>query len=188
MFLSAICAFSYWLFYQYYHVYHTRPISKYEGAFIKWLSVVLLMDFLNAHVSMSVLLFYSIGDIVILWNESISIIFFLIGHLIFISQHIPFHDLIPMCTALALASIFFSVYMYEHHYVRSKRVCIKTAILYFLYMLILAYLLVSSLHNYYYGFIFFVISDIGIGFDIEWLYLLEFPLYYISLLYFIWHF
>lgn len=180
MFLSLTCAALYWFFYQYYHVYHTRPIGKYEAALVKWLSVVLLAETLDAPMSMFIFWFYSIGDIVILWNQHLAVLFFMIGHLIFLAMHIPMHNFFVMLGAFGLSSTFFSAYLYQN----KLTIDLKEMFLYFSYMLILGYLLVSTIYHEYYGFILFVLSDIGIGFQIKNLYLLEFPLYYTSLLYF----
>jgi hypothetical protein len=153
---------------------------------------------------------YSLGDIVLVWDEPSSLPFFGIGHVAFIIATSA-SDLIPGIAAAVChhvpAICDNNVLIGDGHvmyYIGIAHVCsvsltaivsvfwvmrngYKSILAYGLYMYTLAMALFVGLCYESYGVVLFVISDIIIGFRIHRLHLLSYPLYYASLIYFSLH-
>jgi len=121
-----------------------------------------------------VILFYLIGDLIIVWNELISLHFFIIGHLICIISyiiHLPW--LIFLCILLSPALLLISMIVYI--------ILGEPDVIYLIYTYILTIILVITTINGYYGFILMILSDIIIISRISSVQFLTWPLYYISI-------
>jgi hypothetical protein len=150
---------------------------------------------------------YSLGDIVLLWDEPSSLPFFGIGHVAFVIATSA-RDLIPsvavtichyiptICDEKIIVGESHVMYYIGVCHVASVAltltVCLlwiirngyKSILAYGLYMYLLAMALLVGICYESYGVILFVISDIIIGFRISKLHALSYPLYYASLIYF----
>lgn len=196
---AIVAAFIYW-FVDNHNTYcseklHSCLKSKTLLAIIKWISVCILVILsidlshtLNVLKS-GVLLLYSIGDVIIVWKESYSILFFMSGHILLI-LHALFKDLwehivvnhiglwLWLSSSIFICSV--SSFLLRLHRTDIEN---KEFLLYILYIFTLALVLIlPTLASKYHGTIFFVISDVLIGFKITSFKKLTFPLYFISLL------
>lgn len=166
MFLILSAIFS--IIYYYLSVFYKKNITDPElylliKMVVKFASVFLLIK--DCSPTSIAILFYSIGDVVIFFNMTASIIFFGVGHCIMISLcNIPQNLFFP----IALSSYLIMQLLHK-----------KFWILYYFYAILLHYIILSTFYGNLGG-ILFVISDVSIVFNlckyIDW------PLYYISLL------
>lgn len=171
--------------------------SKQTLAFIKSLCVFALivelihisyntLDVNIIHVAhkTTVLLFYAIGDIVIIFHQPYSLAFFGSGHILIV------FNLFLLTMEYTLIIVGFSIiittvcaWLFKTN---NKELDTRTLNIYIGYMFILSLILLAPIIKVgYFGAIFFVISDILIGFNIRQFSKLTFPLYYISLLCFL---
>lgn len=169
------------------HLTYSQPnsfmMSKLDIAFLKFMSIILLFE-LNPQVWFYnwTLIGYAMGDVVIVWNQSLSLVFFSIGHLFFLSSYHQ-HDIYYEYYLPVLAIITFIILFVLTH--KNPKVCSKhyEYVLYWFYIFILNLFLVFPLMAGYYGTLLFLLSDLSIGFNLRWIKSLEYPLYYFSLLY-----
>lgn len=156
-------------------------LEKIEIALLKLMSILLLVE-RNATSQLYnlILLFYAAGDVAIVWNQPLSLIFFQLGHLCFLSSyHLIYYEyFLPALAGLTFVIHYFLIY-------RNPRLCGKhyEYVLYWLYIYVLHCFLFVPLYHGYIGTIPFIISDISIGFELDVVHSLEYPLYYTSLLY-----
>jgi len=161
-------------------------LTEYDASVLKLLSILCLIEKDTPSWIYNVtLVMYAIGDVVIIWNQSISLIFFQVGHLFFLSayfqQNVYYEYILPIFAVLTFSIHYFLIY-------RNPKLCDKPYeyILYWMYIFVLqCFLIVPVLHGYY-GTIPFILSDISIGFQLDIVHLYEYPLYYVSLLYLRW--
>jgi hypothetical protein len=136
----------------------------------KFLSIILLTNW-NYLLYSSILTSYALGDIIIYYNQKHSLIFFGLGHIIFMINFIKeYLFLTTLMTPVILSSATFIYILLEYE---SK--------IYYLYILILHYLFITTILHDYYGKILFIISDISISANL--IDCIEWPLYYFSILY-----
>ena len=208
--VSIALAMTYW--YISTHKQEHFKFHKIKLASIKWLSVVLIFEWERAFLCLwfdtitekgtalvlkhGTIFLYSIGDVIIVWNEPISIYFFLSGHILFLIR----------CIWLDLPETFMGIIMRVCHYggfwilaligtvIAFKQLAKKSEndgkdlkpseqVTYFLYIHILFLLLFIPIYHSYYGMMLFVLSDVAIGFEVPLLHSYSFLLYYASLLY-----
>jgi len=125
-----------------------------------------------------VLVFYLLGDLIIVWNELISVPFFIIGHLICILSHmIHLPWLILLCILISPTLLLISMIVYI--------ILDEPDVIYLAYTYILGVILIITTVNGYYGYILMIISDIIIISRISSVQFLTWPLYYISIYTFI---
>ncbi len=174
---------------------HEYIDSKSVLAFIKWSSVALLilisLDFTHylKIIKSAVLFSYSIGDVIIIWKETYSILFFMLGHSLLIThailkdlwEHI-FIDHIGLWLWVSV-SIFIGLISSIALKIHRTDIENNEFILYVFYIFTLVLILfIPTLVSKYLGTIFFVMSDIVIGFKISALKKITFPLYFLSLI------
>lgn len=158
-------------------------LSNGEIAILKLASILLLLERNATHwIYNATLLFYAAGDFVIIWNQPLSLIFFQIGHLFFLSTYhqcnIYYEIFLPVLAILTFIIHYFLIYnnpklngkYYEH-------------VLYWSYIYTLHCFLLVPIFNGYFGTIPFVLSDLSIGLSLDIVHVFEYPLYYVSLLY-----
>lgn len=134
---------------------------------------------------LSILLFYGFGDMVIVFNQNYSIIFFMCGHVLLISECIL--RMLVLAIEYTAGIVAFSLiitaifgYLFKKHNQDMSRFEYQ---LYIGYIFTLSLIIITPIiAKGYFGGLFFVISDILIGFKIKKLSKLTFPLYYASLL------
>ena len=161
-------------------------MNAYEASLLKLLSILCLLEKdATSWIYNVTLLMYAIGDVVIMWNQSFSLIFFQVGHLFFLStyfqQNVYYEFLLPFFAVLTFSIHYFLIY-------RNPKICDKPYeyILYWMYIFVSqCFLIVPVLHGYF-GTIPFLISDLSIGFQLDIVHTFEYPLYYLSLLYLRW--
>lgn len=197
--IAILFAALYWFIDNYSNTYiHDIFHSKTSIAIVKWTSVAILVvlsidlkHYLPILKSL-VLLSYSVGDIVIIWKEAYSIVFFMIGHVLLliyvcmkelwnhiIVNHIDLWLWMSGSTFVCLVS---SIALKLHR----KDIENGDFILYVVYIFTLGLiLLLPILVSKYIGTIFFVISDVLIGFKVSHLKTITYPLYFISLVLFL---
>lgn len=146
--------------------------KQYENIklFFKVASIIFLMNW-NYQLYSSILTCYVLGDIIIYYNQKYSLIFFGFGHLVFMLNFIyDYLFLTILMTPILIASSTFihCLLNYESN-------------VYLIYIILLHYLLMTTLIHDYYGKILFIISDISIGMKL--IEIIEWPLYYLSILY-----
>lgn len=158
-------------------------LNKGEIAILKLLSILLLLERNAKHWIYNVtLLFYAAGDFVIIWDQPFSLIFFQIGHLFFLSTYhecnIYYEVFLPTLCILTFIIHYFLIY-------RNPKMCAKNYeyVLYWFYIFTLHCFLLVPTFNGYFGTIPFVLSDLSIGLSLDIVHKLEYPLYYVSLLY-----
>lgn len=162
---------------------------------IKWSSVALLIyTTINIQstihiIKTTILILYSIGDFIIIYSDSTSIVFFLAGNLMIVTHFITrmFWDLLVtthlhllawLVTSITIASIACIVFNVKRKDLPSTEISI-----YFVYIFSLGLILTLPLIFFdYIGGLFFVLSDIILGFKILQLRKLTFPLYFASLI------
>lgn len=148
---------------------------------------------------------YGIGDAVLIWDEPASLVFFGIGHAAFVVAASG-KDLIPGVTQTVCYHLRFDSCAEPNwqvmHWVGISHVSAtmlagavlvlwvlrngwKGVIGYALYMYTLAMALFVGLCYGHHGVLLFVVSDIIIGFRIDVLHWLSYPLYYTSLILFV---
>jgi len=210
IFVSIALALTYWFI-------STRKkehfkFHKIKLASIKWLSVVLLFEWERTFLHLwmdgikekgiamalkhGTILFYSIGDVIIIWNEPLSIYFFLTGHICFLTRciwldlpekFVPILIRVGHYGGLWILSIVGTVIAYKQLAKKSeadgKSFKSSEQITYFLYIHILFLLIFIPIYHSYFGMLLFVLSDLAIGFDLPLLHSYSFLLYYGSLLY-----
>jgi len=201
-----IFGFGYWIISKKWITHH--KINAKQLAAFKWLSVVLLFEWehciriwwqgqeraseiLMKHIAV---FFYSIGDVVIIWDQHISVLFFLAGHVTFLVQCI-WHDLPHAFLALSakllhylilwILGIVVTVLVFKELYRKTKELQESPTqqVLYFIYIHVLSLILFVPIYHGYYGMLLFIVSDLAIGFEIPFLNGISFPLYYASLIY-----
>ena len=164
--LSLLSSSTYWYLDHY---------CKYDNlkVFFKMMALLTLLDQENM-IYNSILLSYSIGDVVLNYNEKYSIVFFGMGHLIFVMKMLYAKLTLGLivCSPIISAS---SALFYK--------ILRKKNISYFYYITILHLLLITSLVHDYYGQILFILSDLSIGLKIKETEKFEWGLYYLSVLY-----
>ncbi len=174
-------------------------ISTTVTAAIKWSAVIgLIGEMLRMHyhelydklahivVSSLIFLMYSIGDIVIQFNQNYSIGFFIGGHVILLYKFVLELMLLSIeYILLILLSIIIVTCISSYAFKKnSENIEPLELMIYVVYIFVLANILITPLLvSGYVGHIFFVVSDVLIGFKIKQLSKLTFPLYYTSLLF-----
>ncbi len=154
-----------------------------EIAILKLASILFLLE-RNVHhwIYNATLIFYAAGDFVIIWNQPLSLIFFQIGHMFFLSTYhkcdIYYEFLLPTLAIMTFVMHYFLIY-------RNPKMCGKNYehVLYWVYIYTLHCFLLVPIFNGYFGTIPFVISDLSIGLSLDIVHVLEYPLYYTSLIY-----
>jgi hypothetical protein len=158
-------------------------LSNADIAIMKLISILCLLEKSAPNqVYNIILLFYALGDLIIVWSQPFSLIFFQVGHLFFLSTYhqynISYEYFLPILAGLTFIIYFTLLYqnpgLFEKHY---------EYVLYWIYIFVLHCFLFVPLFHGYVGTIPFIISDISIGFELDVVHSLEYPLYYISLLY-----
>lgn len=176
-------------------------VSSTITATIKWSAVIgLIAEMLRIHyhelyeqftyiVQNSIIfLLYSIGDIVIQFNEQYSIGFFIGGHIVLLSKFVLQLTMLSVgYIAIVLVSVIsvtlISSYAFKKN---SEHIEGLEFAVYVIYIFVLANILITPVFvSGYIGHMFFVVSDVLIGFKIKQLSKLTFPLYYTSLLFLI---
>ena len=132
-----------------------------------------------------IFLLYAFGDIIIIFNEPCSVIFFMIGHTLLLASYC-FKILlltIEYTVGILLFSIFITTLFGYVYRLYNKQMNNYVYGLYVSYIFVLSLILITPfITSGYLGGIFFVISDVLIGFKIKQFSKLTFPLYYTSLL------
>jgi len=162
--LSVINSLLYWYFCHYTDYNNIKLIFKY-------LSISLLA--VEGYYYMNLIIFcYILGDMVINYDEEKSLQFFGLGHIFFILNILTWKMMLIM---IILTPLFYLSTLFFMALIKSYNNN------YYLYIYSLQLLLITSLVNQYYGFIPFIISDLLIGLNkydkLDW------PLYYLSILY-----
>lgn len=153
------------------------PPNPYNSfiAIVKGISVSLLLNISNPFSYLNlIIVFYLLGDVVIIWAELYSMYFFMTGHLILLGYLIYLNPYTLLLLFLSLP-ILYIIAILIHLYLE------KAEILYKYYILSLEILIVASFMNNYFGFLLLVISDFIIGFNIPFCQVLSWPLYYLNL-------
>jgi len=158
-------------------------LSKTEIALLKLFSILCLLERnATSWIYNIILCFYAAGDVIIVWNQSLSLIFFQFGHLFFLSTYhqygIYYEIFLPVLAVLTFVIHYFLIY-------RNPKICEKKYeyVLYWLYIFVLQGFLFVPLFYGYLGTVPFILSDLSIGFELDIVHALEYPLYYVSLLY-----
>lgn len=192
MFLSAGCALLYWLLSMFFIMRDTR--HRIFLAIPKGIAAIAthIYPFIPETTELSVIrnffrgytiIFYALGDVVLLWKESWSLLFFGLGHATFVLTMLTYNQLAALDiilyfgTAYGVSSIIFQRW-------RKNNPQNAHALMYRVYMMSLATALIMGCIHHAYGIVLFAASDIIIGFAIQRLHCLTYPLYYGSLLYF----
>ena len=154
-----------------------------EVAVLKLASILCLLERDAIHwIYNATLLFYAAGDLVIIWNQPLSLIFFQIGHLFFLSTYhdcdIYYEAFLPSLAILTFVIHYFLIY-------RNPKLCDKNYeyVLYWVYIYVSHCFLLVPLFHGYFGTVPFILSDLSIGLSLDIVHKLEYPLYYTSLLY-----
>lgn len=133
-----------------------------------------------------ILLMYAVGDFVIQFHQHYSIGFFMGGHAIFLIDymaHLFFYTFEYIICVIGCCIMITTVFSWLFGKV-NKDIGFIVYFIYILYIFSLSLVLVIPLlKNVYLGHLFFILSDVLIGFKVKHLSILTFPLYYTSLLY-----
>jgi hypothetical protein len=161
-----------------------KNIKTSEGkviiALIKWVSIILLTKISKNIIIKFTIFLYSLGDVVILYNMNISLIFFTLGHLHFL-WYFYIHDINinrNIITISLVGSFLIILLLKKYNKIYNYNI-------FFIYTFVLfLYLLIPIYYDNYLGNLLFIISDILIGFKVNFNYLehIDWPLYYTSLL------
>jgi len=174
-------------------MHHTKVL-----ALFKWITVLgLILEHLHIHYDVLyqqltkiigkciVLSMYGIGDIVIVFNQNYSILFFALGHILLITESIvkilvlAIEYIVGIIVISLVATTIFG-YIFKQ---TNNNLTNYEHGLYIIYIFILSLVITTPIvASGYFGTLLFVISDILIGFKIKQLSKLSFPLYYASLL------
>ena len=196
--VSIISGLMYWLLEENIVTYRFGKHHSKTLAVLKWITIVgLIVEHLSLHYhalyerlmhiihKSFILLFYGIGDIVIVFDQNYSIAFFMCGHILMLIEcalkMIVLAVEYTVCiTVFSILCTGVSTYLFKQH---NKNITDKVLRLYILYIFVLSLILITPLVTQgYIGGWFFVISDLLLGFQIKRLSKLTFPLYYTSLL------
>ena len=196
--VSIIFGFVYWILEENIVTYRFGEHHPKVLATFKWITIIgLIIEHLSIHYHLwyerlmyilhkcSILLFYGIGDMVIVFNQHYSVGFFMCGHILMLIECglkiiMLAIEYIVGIKAFSVASTGLFAYLFKQH---NKDVSDKVFGLYVIYIFVLSLILVTPLVTRgYFGGWFFVISDLLLGFQIKRLSKLTFPLYYTSLL------
>jgi hypothetical protein len=181
---SFILVFTYTIL-RIFHRSHLIKLSNLDTALLKLLSILCLIEKdATSWIYNITLLLYATGDMIIIWDQSLSLIFFQLGHLFFLSTYFQNNIYYQYYLLPFFAGITFIVHYYLV-FCHNQNLCKKhyEYLLYWVYIFVSqCFLLVPICHGYF-GTILFIVSDISIGFELDISAKFEYPLYYLSLLY-----
>jgi hypothetical protein len=160
-------------------------LSNLDTALLKLVSILCLIEKdATSWIYNITLVLYATGDLIIIWNQSLSLIFFQLGHLFFLSTYFQNNSYYQYYFLPFFAIITFGVHYYlvfRHNTNLCKRH--YEYLLYWVYIFVSQCFLLVPVCQGYFGTIPFIISDISIGFELDVFSKFEYPLYYCSLLY-----
>lgn len=128
---------------------------------------------------------YAIGDVIIVFNQNVSICFFMMGHCLLL--YVPTFEMMMLamdgvllvCVCSLLVTLLFSwIFRRMNPDIEGEMLMFYVSYIFVLSVMLVVPLVVSG----YYGGLFFVLSDVLIGLKIRRLSKFTFPLYYISLI------
>jgi hypothetical protein len=196
--ISILCGFIYWIVEEdiISHRFGEHHPKVLVG--LKWITVLgLIIEHLALHYhalyerlisiihKVGILMFYGFGDMIIVFNQNYSIIFFMCGHALLIMECILRAlvlaiEYIVGISAFAIGTTALFGYLFKKY---NKDISQYEYGLYIVYIFTLSLVLATPVvAKGYFGGWFFVVSDVLIGFKIKQFSKLTFPLYYTSLL------
>lgn len=135
----------------------------------KFASIILLMNWNYG----LILTMYSFGDVLINYSEEKSIIFFGMGHLLFLYKTITLNSAVVIILSSPLLHYTTNFFM---------NILNKKDDMYYYYIFVLHLFLIVPSFSGYYGQFLFVLSDLLIGLDFNSTKKVEWILYYVSIL------